>query len=133
MTPPPFMRPRQVPLRGRDDVVKALVDLVRSAVAGHGAARTLVGEAGIGKTSVIDEVVRGQRSEAADEEWVEERAGNPQRAEGTMRTSDEAEHLMENIEADQFGTPDPQEATERGTAYEPPVRPVQEGSTREQH
>jgi hypothetical protein len=82
---------------------------------------------------VIDEVVRGQRSEAADEEWVEESVGNPQRTQGTIRTSDEAEHLTENLEAEQYGTDDPQEATERGTAYEPPVRPVQEGSTREQH
>lgn len=60
------MRPRQAPLRGREDLVATLVDLVRSAGAGHGAARTLVGEAGIGKTSVIDEVVRRAGAELAD-------------------------------------------------------------------
>lgn len=82
---------------------------------------------------VIDEVVRGERSEAADEAWVEDSVGNPQMAEGTMRTSDEAEHLTENLAAEQFGTQDPQQATVRGTAYEPPDRPVQEGSSRELH
>jgi DNA-binding CsgD family transcriptional regulator len=66
ITPPPFMRPRHVPLRGREEVVSALVDIVRSAGAGHGAARTLVGEAGIGKTSVIDEVVRRSAAELDD-------------------------------------------------------------------
>lgn len=82
---------------------------------------------------VVDEVVRGERSEAADEAWVEESMGNPAATGGTVRTSDTAEHLAENIEADQFGTQDTQEAIERGTSYEPPDRPVQEGSNREQH
>ena len=82
---------------------------------------------------VIDELVRGELSEAADEAWAQENAGNPQLAQGTERTSDEAEHLMENIEADQYGTQDMQQAAARGTVYEPPVRPVQDGSSREQH
>ncbi|HUP88228.1 MAG TPA: BON domain-containing protein [Longimicrobiales bacterium] len=34
-------------------------------------------------------------------------------------TSDEAEHLMNNVEVDQFGTDNPSLATERGTSYEP--------------
>ena len=82
---------------------------------------------------VIDEIVRGERSEAADDAWVEDAAGNPHLATGTIRTSDEAEHLTENLAAEQFGTQDPQQATARGTAYEPPDRPVQEGTSREQH
>lgn len=85
---------------------------------------------------VVDDVVRGQRSEAADDAFVEEMAADPQFAvgPGASNTSDTAQHLVEDLEADHFGTHDPQEATERGTAYEPPDRPVQEGSrSREDH
>jgi len=83
---------------------------------------------------VIDELVRGQRSEAADEEAAEETTAIPQLAEGTLRTTDEAEHLVENIEAEQYGSDNMQQAAARGTVYEPPVRPTQEGtSSLEQH
>src|SRR5215217_1126304 len=57
-TPPPFLRPRPAPLRGREDLVDELVDVARRAAGGRGSARTLVGEPGVGKTAVIDEVVR---------------------------------------------------------------------------
>jgi DNA-binding CsgD family transcriptional regulator len=56
--PPPLVRPRQSPLRGREDLVDELVDVARRASGGHGSACTLVGESGVGKTSVVDEVVR---------------------------------------------------------------------------
>ena len=85
---------------------------------------------------VVDEVVRGQRSEAADEAFAEEREAAPQFSIGTgiINTSDTAQHLVEDVEADQFGTHNPQEAIERGTAYEPPDRPGQQGSySREDH
>src|SRR4029453_18918419 len=58
-TPPPLVRPRPAPLRGREDLVDELVDVGRRAAAGHGSARPLVGEPGVGKTAVIDKVVRG--------------------------------------------------------------------------
>jgi DNA-binding CsgD family transcriptional regulator len=64
--PPPFHRPRAAPLRGRDELVDELVALVGEAAGGHGAARTLVGPAGVGKTSVLDEVVRRTRSSSPD-------------------------------------------------------------------
>jgi hypothetical protein len=82
---------------------------------------------------VIDELTRGELSEAADEAWVEESSANPQMAQGAARTSDEAEHLMDNVEADQFGTNDMQQASARGTVYEPPTTPQQEGTSRESH
>ena len=50
------------PLRGREGLVDELVDVARRAAGGHGSARTLVGEPGVGKTSVLDEVVRRLRS-----------------------------------------------------------------------
>jgi hypothetical protein len=83
---------------------------------------------------MIDELTRGERSQEWDEAAVEERVGNPQQAEGTLRTSDEASHLTENLEAEQYGVDDPGEANKRGVTYEPPVRPVREGTeSREQH
>ncbi len=56
--PPPFVRPRPTRLRGREALVDELVDVARRAAGGHGSARTIVGEAGVGKTSVVDEVAR---------------------------------------------------------------------------
>ena len=47
------------PCGGRDDVLDELLALVRGAAAGHGAARTVVGEAGIGKTTLLDAVTAG--------------------------------------------------------------------------
>lgn len=82
---------------------------------------------------VLDELVRGERSEAADEAYADDMAATPQAASSGPRTSDEAAHLMENPDAEQFGTHDPQEAVERGIAYEPPDTPPQEGSSRENH
>jgi DNA-binding CsgD family transcriptional regulator len=49
-------------LHGRDDVLAELLSVVTAAAAGHGGARTLVGPPGIGKTSVLDEVVRQARA-----------------------------------------------------------------------
>lgn len=92
----------------------------------------MLGIAEVDNELVIDELVRGERSEAADDAWVEDAAGSLS-ASGRLRTSDEAAHLMEDVETDQFGTSDPQEAIERGTSYDPPTSPVQEGISREQH
>jgi DNA-binding CsgD family transcriptional regulator len=64
--PPPFHLPRPAPLRGREELVDELLVLVAAAADGHGAARTLVGPAGIGKTSVLDEVVRRARTASPD-------------------------------------------------------------------
>ena len=79
---------------------------------------------------VIFDAVRGERSEAADEALVEEMEADPQLSvgTGTSNTSDTAQHLVEDLEAEQFGTHNPQEAVERGTAYEPPDRAIQRGS-----
>jgi hypothetical protein len=79
---------------------------------------------------VIFDAVRGQRSEAADEALVEELEADPQISVGggTANTSDTAQHLVEDLEAEHFGTHNPQEAVERGTAYEPPDRAIQRGS-----
>jgi hypothetical protein len=83
---------------------------------------------------VIDELVRGERSAAADEAAVEDARAEPVLGEGGHRTADTADHLMADTDADQFGTADPKEATERGFSYNPPQRPTQEGiRSRETH
>jgi hypothetical protein len=87
----------------------------------------LLGASDIHNELVIDELVRGQRSEAADDAFIEEREAESQTGETARRTSDTAEHLMDDIEADQFGTHNVQDAIQRGTAYEPPDRDLQEG------
>ena len=94
----------------------------------------LLGSKTVTNELVVDELVRGQRSEAADEAWAEENDADPQTGEQAPRTSDTASHLMNDTAAEQFGTHNMQEAIERGTAYEPPDRPIQEGNTgREEH
>lgn len=93
----------------------------------------VLGIANVRNELVIDEVRRFQASEAADDAWAENLEQSPQMTANGPRTSDEAEHLMENLDAEQYGTENVQEAIERGTAYEPPDRPVQEGSSGEQH
>ena len=50
---PPAVRPAS--LRGRQDVVDAIVGLAATAAIGEGGALTIVGEPGIGKTAVLDE------------------------------------------------------------------------------
>ena len=85
---------------------------------------------------VLDELVRGERSEAADDAYIEDLEADPQFAvgAGSETTSDTAQHLIEDLEAEHFGTHNVQEATERGTAYEPPDRPGQDGGfSREEH
>lgn len=85
---------------------------------------------------VVDGNVRGQRSEAADDAYIEDIEADPQFSvgAGTHNTSDTAQHLVEDLEAEAFGTHNVQEAVERGTAYEPPDRAIQRGSeSRENH
>jgi hypothetical protein len=85
---------------------------------------------------VVDEVVRGQRSEAADDAFIEDIEADPQLGvgAGAGNTSDTAQHLVEDLEAEQFGTHDPQHAAESGTTYEPPDRGIQQGTySRENH
>lgn len=83
---------------------------------------------------VIDELTRGERSEAADDAVAEDLNNDPQAGTGARRTEDSARHLMGDLAADSFGTHDPQQAIQDGTAYEPPDRPVQEGTlSRENH
>ena len=94
----------------------------------------IIGVSSVRNDLVIDELTRGERSEAADEAVAEDMTNDPQGGSGARRTEDSAKHLLGDMAADLYGTHDPQQAIEQGTSYEPPDRPVQEGTwSRENH
>jgi hypothetical protein len=94
----------------------------------------VIGVAELNNELVIDELVRGERAQAADSALAEDVEGDPQLGTGATRTEDSARHLMPDTAAELYGTHDPQQAVQDGLAYEPPDRPVQEGTwSREQH
>jgi hypothetical protein len=83
---------------------------------------------------VIDELVRGEMPEAADEARAQEMTADAQLGTGAQRGEDSAKHLLRDTAAELYGTHDPQQATEEGLSYSPPDRPVQEGTqSRENH
>jgi BON domain-containing protein len=94
----------------------------------------VIGVAHVNNELVIDELVRGERAQAADVALAEDVEGDPQLGTGATRTEDSARHLLPDTAAELYGTHDMQQAVQDGLAYEPPDRPVQEGTrSREQH
>ena len=66
--------------------------------------------------------------------WLSSSKRIPEMGTGAERTEDSAKHLLGDLEAEMYGTHDPQESAQDGIPYEPPDRPVQEGTwSREQH
>jgi hypothetical protein len=84
---------------------------------------------------MVDELHRGEAPEAADEAVaqdleVDDQLGEP----STSQHSDTAAHLMEDLDAQTYGTHDVGTSIEEGTSYTPPQRPVPDGYTsREDH
>lgn len=74
---------------------------------------------------VIDELVRAEAPEAADDSVALERESQPVLGKRTDNTEDSASHLVENLEGEMYGTQDVQQAIEEGLSYEPPSGPVQ--------
>jgi hypothetical protein len=78
---------------------------------------------------VIDPIRRGEESEEVDEhlghaaDMGEDQLGGRY----DINTDETAEHLEDHLEARLYGTHDLQVAIERGTAWEPPDSPTQEG------
>lgn len=87
----------------------------------------LLGVASVRNELVVDALTRGERSEAADDEAGEERSLDPQLGEADLRTTDTAQHLLDDIDAEQFGTRNVSDAISRGVPYAPPDRQIQEG------
>lgn len=83
---------------------------------------------------VVDELVRGDQPEAADDAAEYERELDDALGTGLPNQSDTAAHLVEDLEVQTFGTHDMQHAIEEGTTYEPPHLPTADGyDSEEQH
>jgi hypothetical protein len=94
----------------------------------------VLGVASVNNELVIDELTRGEAPEAADDAAEAEMTSDPQLGTGALRTEDSARHLVSDTQAETFGTHDPQQAVADGIPYEPPDRPIQEGTwSRENH
>ena len=84
---------------------------------------------------MVDELHRAELPEAVDEAVVAEletasELGDP----AIEQHSDTAEHLVEDLVAQTYGTRDPSGAVQDGTSYEPPERPMADGyESREAH
>lgn len=76
---------------------------------------------------VVDELRRGERSEAADLANVEDAAAQAPLGESARSTTDTADHRVEEESAELYGTQDMKKAIEEGDTYVPPSGPVQEG------
>lgn len=83
---------------------------------------------------VVDQLHRGEMPEAADDAVAQDRETNAQYGDPSENQSDTAAHLVEDLDAQTYGTHSVTEAVEEGAAYIPPDRPVGEGyGSRENH
>lgn len=83
---------------------------------------------------VVDELHRGELPEAADDALAADLEVESQLGETDESQSDTAAHLVEDLEAQTYGTHSIQEAINEGAAYIPPDRPTGEGyGSRESH
>lgn len=83
---------------------------------------------------VVDELHRGEAAAGADEANVEAEENESQLGDGAQQQSDTADHLMENLEEQMYGTHDMQASIRDGTPYTPPDQPMPDGyDSREQH
>lgn len=77
---------------------------------------------------VIDELTRGELSEAADEAVAQDSEATDVMGGGGEQTEPSAEHLLEDTETELYGTQDMGDAIEQGKSYNPPDRPTQMGT-----
>lgn len=83
---------------------------------------------------MVDELHRGQMPEAADDAIMQDLEVDTQYGGSNENHSDTAAHLVEDLEAQTYGTHSVTDAVNDGAAYEPPDRPVGEGyGSRESH
>jgi hypothetical protein len=92
----------------------------------------IAGDEAVTNELVVDSLVRAEQNEAADIAAMEAAAADPPLGEGGHRTSDTADHLLDDEEGELYGTRSTTEAIERGLSYNPPDGPLQEGSRSEE-
>lgn len=88
----------------------------------------VIGVREVNNEIVVDDLVRQEQPEAADDANAGVYATEGGARGGADRTEDSAEHLLNDTTAEHHGTRDPGEAIERGHSYNPPDGPVQEGT-----
>lgn len=76
---------------------------------------------------IVDELHREIAPEAADDAAAADREVDDQRGERNMSTADSAQHLIEDLDGQTFGTHDLQSAIQDGIPYVPPDRPMADG------
>lgn len=76
---------------------------------------------------VVDETTRAERAAGADEALAEKSNATAPLGESGQTTSDTAEHLQPDDDAELYGTSDPQKAIQDGKTYTPPDGTTQEG------
>ncbi|MDQ3520744.1 MAG: BON domain-containing protein [Gemmatimonadota bacterium] len=76
---------------------------------------------------IVDELHREMAPEAADDAAAADREADDQRGERNMSTEDSAQHLIEDLDGQTFGTHDLQSAIQDGIPYVPPDRPMADG------
>jgi hypothetical protein len=83
---------------------------------------------------VVDELRRGDAPAAADDAIARDAEVDDPLGKPDPQQSDTAEHLVEDLESETFGTHDMGKAIRDGSSYAPPDRPVSEGyGSREDH
>ncbi|HET8654681.1 MAG TPA: BON domain-containing protein [Longimicrobiaceae bacterium] len=83
---------------------------------------------------VVGEIHRGEAPSGADEAVVQDEEVDDQLGETGSQQSDTAEHIMQHLDSDTFGTHDVGTAIRDGTSYVPPDRPIPDGyDSRENH
>ena len=84
---------------------------------------------------VVDELHRGHAPQAADDAVVADLEVDEQHGEeGDKTSTDTAEHLVQDLEGQTYGTHNMQSAIQEGMPYVPPDRPTPDGyGSNEQH
>jgi len=92
----------------------------------------VLGIANYSNELVVDELARIEYLAGADDAVAEDEEIEAQYGEEGRRTEPAAEHLLEDVAGQAYGTHDYQRALETGETYEAPDRPIQEGSWSEE-
>src|SRR5690606_21646099 len=93
----------------------------------------VLGIANYSNELVVDELARIEYLAGADDAVAEDEEIEAQYGEEGRRTEPTAEHLLEDVAGQAYGTHDYQRALETGETYEAPDRPIQEGSWSEEN
>ncbi|HEX7118147.1 MAG TPA: BON domain-containing protein [Longimicrobiales bacterium] len=93
----------------------------------------VLGIANYSNELVVDELVRVEYNAGADDAVVEDEEVEAPYGEEGIRAEPSADHLLDDVEGQAYGTHHYPRALEVGETYEPPDRPIQEGSWSEEN